>query len=93
MLKEVILFIIVMGLYIMFGVCIVELDLYFERKRMKKYPIKLNLISLKRISIISPSVDKKIKAVRKCNAFYNRKKIKRCINFKERKIKRIKKLE
>lgn len=86
MLKEAILYAIVMGLFVIFGLCIVELDFYLERKKMQKNPIKL--VSLKCISI-SAYIDKKVKARRKRNAFYNRKNIKRCINFKERKIKRI----
>lgn len=86
MLKEAILCVIVMELFVIFGLCIVELDFYLERKKMQKNPIKL--VSLKSISI-SAYIDKKVKAVRKRNAFYNRRNIKRCINFKERKIKRI----
>lgn len=65
----------------------------YDFERIQKYPIKLNLTSLKSIPIISPSIDKKIRAVRKRNAFYNRKNVKRCINFKERKIKRIRQIE
>lgn len=90
MLKEAILCVIIMELYVIFGLCIVELDFYLERKKIQKNPIKL--VSLKSISI-SAYIDKKVKVVRKRNAFYNRKNIKRYINFKERKIKRIKKLE
>lgn len=86
MLKEAILGVIVMELFVIFGLCIVELDFYLKRKKMQKNPIKL--VSLKSISILA-YIDKKVKVVRKRNAFYNRKNIKRCINFKERKIKRI----
>lgn len=86
MLKEAILCVIIMELYVIFGLCIVELDLYLERKKMQKNPIKL--VSLKSISILA-YIDKKAKAVRKRNEFYNRRNIKRCINFKERKIKKI----
>ena len=35
-----------MELYVIFGLCIVELDLYLERKKMQKNPIKL--VSLKK---------------------------------------------
>lgn len=86
MLKEAILGVIVMELFVIFGLCIVELDFYLKRKKMQKNPIKL--VSLKSISILA-YIDKKVKVVRKRNAFYNRRNIKRCIKFKERKIKRI----
>ncbi|MGL5209378.1 hypothetical protein [Cetobacterium sp.] len=86
MLKEAILGVIVMELFVIFGLCIVELDFYLKRKKMQKNPIKL--VSLKSISILA-YIDKKAKAVRKRNEFYNRRNIKRCINFKERKIKKI----